>query len=58
MLDPRRDKTRFPVGPSAADTAFANARNSPGIVRDYTTTARTVETEYTYGPNQRTAVTQ
>jgi hypothetical protein len=53
QLSPGRDKSRFPVGPSGADTRFANARNSPGVVRDFTDTARTTVTNYTYGPNRR-----
>jgi hypothetical protein len=53
QLRPGRDKARFPVGPSTADTNFANGRNSPGVVRDYTTRARTTVTNYTYGPNRR-----
>jgi len=58
MLRPGRNPANFPVGPSAADSAFANGKDSPGIVRDYTTTARTTEKDYTYGPAQRTAAMQ
>jgi hypothetical protein len=43
----------FPVGPSGADTSAANADNSPGIVRDFATTARTTVKDYTYGPTRR-----
>jgi hypothetical protein len=53
QLRPGRNKALFPVGPSAADRSFGNARNSPGVVRDYTTRARTTVTNYTYGPNRR-----
>ncbi len=43
----------FPVGPSAADIAFANGRNNPGVVRDFTDTSRTTVTNYPYGPARR-----
>ncbi len=52
-LNPSRDKTKFPVGPSGADKSFANSRNNPGIVRDFTDVNRTTVTDYTYGPTRR-----
>lgn len=52
-LRPGRDGSRFPVGPSQADTDGANAANGPGVVRDFTTRARTTVTDYNYGPTRR-----
>lgn len=41
----------WPIGPSPQDENFAQANNSPGIVRDYTTVLRDRgTTDYTYGP--------
>lgn len=41
----------WPIGPSATDERAAQADNSPGIVRDFDTVARTGGvTDYTYGP--------
>lgn len=41
----------WPIGPSRADENFAQANNSPGIVRDYNAVLRnTGTTDYTYGP--------
>lgn len=53
-LRPGRNSANFPVGPSGADTNFANNRNSPGVVRDFTDRTRATVTNYTYGPNRRT----
>ena len=45
----------WPIGPSETDEAAAQADNSPGIVRDFDTVARTGgTTDYTYGPWTRT----
>lgn len=44
---------RFPIGPSTVDETGATARNSPGLVRDFTDTTRTSVCDYTYGPERR-----
>lgn len=53
-LPPSEDSALWPVRPSDADRAFSAARKSPGIVRDYTDTTRTVVTDYEYGASTRT----
>ncbi len=48
-------KEMYPIGPSDADKGFANGRNSPGVVEDFTSTARKAgkTKDYFYGPKQR-----
>ena len=51
-LDPsmNRNPDDFPVGPSQKDRDLASDLGSPGVVRDFTDTKRTVELDYRYGP--------
>lgn len=53
-LPPGKNSALFPVGPSSQDRSAATSDDSPGVVRDFTTTARTVVTNYEYGPARRT----
>lgn len=48
-------KEMYPIGPSQADKDAANGLNSPGVVEDFTSTARKAgkTKDYFYGPKQR-----